>query len=194
MIKPLNTFSTRSVISLCCLILFVSSCNGAKPKAQEIDFTIAGNWQHCPINKTTETNKKYLVYFGSSATAAKFLKAELPSKYQNKDNTSYLLLAHGQKNSGGFGVEASTAQLTEATKLVISAEFTEPKAGHMVTMALTSPCALLAFNYIPALQEIRINTIGGEHQLSAIAPFDAPETILTSKEAPKKQPKAHWQP
>ncbi len=54
-----------------------------------------------------------------------------------------LVVAAGQKPTGGYGVALQDAHIQDKV-LRVAAELRGPGAGQMVTQALTSPCAVLA--------------------------------------------------
>jgi hypothetical protein len=60
-------------------------------------------------------------------------------------NSNFILINIGEKSTGGYGIEVESV-VEEADKIVVTIKETEPKAGQMVTTAITSPYAVLKIN------------------------------------------------
>jgi hypothetical protein len=78
-----------------------------------------------------------------------------------------LLVAMGQKNTGGYSVDlANQEAVIDGGVLQVAVQWREPKKGMMVTQALTSPCLLLK---IPNAEfdRIEIKDQSGAIRLSA---------------------------
>ncbi|GAW93372.1 hypothetical protein KKC1_25080 [Calderihabitans maritimus] len=55
-----------------------------------------------------------------------------------------LLIAAGEKPTGGYDVKVEQVSLQEGKKWVVQVVFTEPKPGQMVTQAITYPYEVVA--------------------------------------------------
>lgn len=75
-----------------------------------------------------------------------------------EEEQSVLLIAMGQKSSGGYAVNVDAIHLT-ATGLTVRANWITPPPGSMTTSALTSPCAILTLDKKFTKDEIKDMTV-----------------------------------
>lgn len=66
-----------------------------------------------------------------------------PLKRIEFEREHIILVALGQKSTGGYGVTLSSSKIRNGT-LDLTVAVTEPAPGTLVTQALTTPCAVIA--------------------------------------------------
>lgn len=60
------------------------------------------------------------------------------------DNRTYVLIASGEKPTGGYSVEIESATVVYPGRIYLTAVTTEPEPGAMVIQMITYPCKLIA--------------------------------------------------
>ncbi|MEW5784923.1 MAG: Gmad2 immunoglobulin-like domain-containing protein [Bacillota bacterium] len=89
----------------------------------------------------------------------------------------YILVTYGPKPTGGYTVQV-TDVLVEAAEVIVSVDFSEPRAGEAVTQAITYPYDLVA---VPAADlPVRFIAGGAESYVMALYGIDTLETIVAS--------------
>jgi hypothetical protein len=130
-----------------------SSAESATMKPTSISVEVLYRNQQCSgVQAQTqwiESQQEYQTLFQGIRKAYVGAQAEQPPAV-NFDQFGVLLVAMGQKNTGGYAVDlaAGEAQIREKV-LHIAVQWREPGKGMMVTQALTSPCLLLKIPKAP---------------------------------------------
>ncbi len=117
----------------------------------------------CSSKKNNETNELYKVLVSGEYGGGSFQFYEIISepkefrmllgddelkkmvKPDDITNSNFVLLNMGEKTSGGYSIEVvKVEELTD--KIVITVKENSPKAGEMVTTALTNPYSVVKIN------------------------------------------------
>jgi hypothetical protein len=123
-----------------------SSAQSATVQSTSISVEVLYRNQQCsglqPLIQWVESQSEYQTLFHGIRKSYVGAQAEPPAV----DFTQYgvLLVAMGQKNTGGYAVDLAADEAHIRQKVLqISVQWREPGKGMMVTQALTSPCLLL---------------------------------------------------
>lgn len=153
-IKRVNT---KNIVGVICVVLTaccyysLAAAMGKKPDSSKavtpVQVSKIYNDQQCGLQQAQlvwiPSQQEYQTLFSNLRRSYIENQAKPPPLVEWQDYSA-ILVAMGQKNTGGYGLDVGNTDATvDDGVLSITLQWHEPKSGMIVTQVLTSPCLLL---------------------------------------------------